>query len=700
MGIKKYLLKIVLSYYPFIISLLLFLVLVAIQPFKLQKYRISRENTLNTGNHSFYTYSDLDNDDHSEKIRFIYLEDKNLTGIAVYKNNRIVNQWNYDGAVNLRNIDFIIGDYDHNEYKEITIFTYRKDSIYLNMIEPFPDKMLRINNKRLNRYTRVLMETKSHHFTIHKGGFTNFDGHPDDELYFSITAGYPKQPRRVCIYNIVKDTLLLSPEAGIQIRNLHCLDLNNDGAPELTGDAYAYGNHLEKFPYTDQKGWFMVFNRNMDFVFEPLSFDEFPMKLYVEPFKRGKETLLFVYHCYYGIKDISPKLYIYNSQGKVIREKVIKLPKEPRKSCILSRHNELYFITGKGRVQLLDTSLRVQKQWFLKGIFNGKVQFKGDINGDKKNEFIFKGQKDNEFIVTQNDLKHPTSVTIPHENNAFHFAIKKDGKGNHSLFVHTKEITATYNYEKTLLYTFRYPFYTGIFGVIWLFVWSLNRLQSWFINQKLKTRQKISELQLKSVKNQIEPHFTFNLLNSISSLLYKEDIGKANYLTEKYADLLRHSLVYSDKILIPLADEIKYIEHYLEIEKHRYSGRFDYNIHLKHNVHLNVNIPKMLVFTFVENAVKHGVRYLENNGYIGLQLSKGNGHYVIEILDNGIGFDRAAQLNSGSFKKGLSTVNKIVNYYKEIDKRKIHYEIKDLYNDEDDFPGTHVKIYVPYGIKG
>jgi len=701
--IKKNQIKnLLLDYSPFFISLVIFCLILIVHPFDIKKYDVSLKNEFKANKNSFYTYSDLDGDDISEKIRFLCLEGKNLTGIVVYQNNRIVNQWNFKGIINITNVSYLIGDYNNNNYEEIILFTYHNDSIFLNMVEPLGGEKIEINNQFYEQSSRSIINVPDADFSVFDGGFANFTGNSFKELYFSISPGgykYPPQPRKVCIYDLVKDTLLFSPEAGIQFRALQHVDLNNDNVPEITGNTYAFGNCKDDFPYTDQKGWLMVFNRKLDFIFEPISFDEFPMKLYVEPFSHKGENLLFVYHNYNGVKNITSKLLIYNQYGNIVHEKVVEDLSKPRGSSILNHDGNLYFLKGNGTIQLLDKSLNLKESWNIESIRNGKVRFRGDINGDKKDELIFYGKKDNEFIITQNNLKNPVSVKIPYTNNCCHFAVKKEGEKKIFLFTHTENITATYTYKKNQLYVFRYPLYVGLFGVLWFVVWLIKYFQAKILHQQYERQQKISELQLKSVKNQIEPHFTFNLLNSISSLLYKEDIDKANDIIVKYSKLLRSSLVYSDRIIISLSEEINYIENYLEIEKYRLEDKFTYTIETDPAVNLDVSVPKMFIFTFVENAVKHGIRHLKGSGFIHLIISKTKRNLLVEIKDNGIGRKKAAKLEEGSTKKGIETVDKILNYYKELKNKTISYEMSNLNDNFDENPGTYVKIYIPYGFK-
>jgi hypothetical protein len=692
-GIKN----IVLKYFTFIFSLIIFLLFLLFNPFTIKKYNVEYIDGIKEKQSDYTTYSDLDNDNYSEKIRFLCLEQKRITGIVVYKDNRIVDQWNFDGVVKFANLNFTTGDYDNNSYKEIVLFNYHNDSIYLNIIEPFPDKKIKVGNRAYPELSKGLIGVPGKSFEIKKGGFANLDNQPEKELYFSIASGgyvnHP-QPRRVCIYNFRKDTVFFSDKAGVLINNPEHFDLNNDNVPEIVGDVVSFGNHPKDYPYTDLKGWLMVFENKLDFLFSPIPFDKYPMRLHVEPLKKNNRRYLFVYKKYYGTDSIPSKLLIYDEAGNPVHEKILTGLKKPKKSNILVHEGKMYFFSGNGEICLLSKSLEIKKEWKLNQIHNGHVCFKGDLDGDRKSELVFKGEKPREFIITQHNLEHPVSVSIPYENNNYHFAIKEEGVDKQSLYVHTNQISATYSYKKNPLYVFRLPLYLGLFGLIWLFVWLIKFIQSKLINERYKSQQKINELQLKTVKSQLEPHMTFNLLNSLSGLLYNEEIEKANDIIVKYSKLLRHSLINSDRIFISLSEEISHIENYLEIEKYRHDDKFDYKIDVHADVDTTVTIPKMLIFTFVENAVKHGIRPLKSDGFIHLKISSNRKFYLVDIMDNGIGMKKAGKRNKGSTKKGINTVDKILNYFKEIKKKRISYEITFL-DDNKENPGTHVKLYLP-----
>jgi len=91
--------------------------------------------------------------------------------------------------------------------------------------------------------------------------------------------------------------------------------------------------------------------------------------------------------------------------------------------------------------------------------------------------------------------------------------------------------------------------------------------------------------------------------------------------------------------------------------------------------------------------------YLQKKGFIHLSFSRAEHNLLVEIKDNGIGRQKAAKLEEGTTKKGIETVDKILNYYKILKNRTITYEISNLNDNFDENPGTHVKIYIPYGYK-
>lgn len=156
---------------------------------------------------------------------------------------------------------------------------------------------------------------------------------------------------------------------------------------------------------------------------------------------------------------------------------------------------------------------------------------------------------------------------------------------------------------------------------------------------KLATEAKLAALQ-----SRLHPHFLFNALNSISALI-QEDPVRADHLVERMAALLRFSLDSGQDSLVPLADEIKIVSDYLEIEKARFGERLRYQIHIPQDA-LGAQVPPLSLQTLVENSVKYAVAPLRAGGEIEISAERINDNVQIEIADTGPGF-RLEEIPSG-----------------------------------------------------
>ncbi len=160
--------------------------------------------------------------------------------------------------------------------------------------------------------------------------------------------------------------------------------------------------------------------------------------------------------------------------------------------------------------------------------------------------------------------------------------------------------------------------------------------------QRLKTaaeqaKKERFEQGLRSVYAQLNPHFTFNALSSIQGLINSNDIRGANRYLSEFGNLLRHSLADSEKASIPLQRELQTLETYLTLEKLRFN--FTYDIHCAADVPVaETEVPSLLLQPLVENAVKHGVATLKENGLIRVEVLRAQQDMIIRISDNGPGF--------------------------------------------------------------
>ncbi len=153
-----------------------------------------------------------------------------------------------------------------------------------------------------------------------------------------------------------------------------------------------------------------------------------------------------------------------------------------------------------------------------------------------------------------------------------------------------------------------------------------------------KSRKEKLAVELKSIRAQLNPHFVFNALSSIQSLINKNEIDLANqYLTE-FSSLLRDTLQNHNSEMIPLAVDLKILENYIRLEQLRFN--FNYEIKTTGYLELNaVEIPSLLLQPLVENAVKHGIAALKEAGRLSITINRHENDLIIMIADNGKGFD-------------------------------------------------------------
>ncbi len=253
------------------------------------------------------------------------------------------------------------------------------------------------------------------------------------------------------------------------------------------------------------------------------------------------------------------------------------------------------------------------------------------------------------------------------------------------------------------------PFWqSGIFWtivVIALFVISFfiletrNRQKRKAEVEKVITEKKLTELEMQALKAQINPHFVFNCLNSIKGFIFDRDYKQADKYLDKFADLMRSTIDNSDASIISLQNEISYLDNYLQLEKLRFEDKFNYAIAVHEDIDKEqVFVPAMLLQPYVENAIRHGMRFLENkNGQIHINVKKENNFIVCEIDDNGIGREKAAELKSNMHveyqSKGMNISRRRAELYN------IEQGVTDKKDENGMATGTTVTVKIPVDFK-
>lgn len=168
----------------------------------------------------------------------------------------------------------------------------------------------------------------------------------------------------------------------------------------------------------------------------------------------------------------------------------------------------------------------------------------------------------------------------------------------------------------------------------------LNHFSDSLVKQKEIELRKLKELntqnELKSLHAHINPHFLYNALNSIASLMH-ESTSKAEDMILSLSDLFRYSINRKGKKMSTIEDEVEMVENYLKIEKIRFEKRLQFTIDVEKGL-LEKEIPMYLLQPLIENAVKHGVSKVEASGVINLEIKQGKNSLHITVSDNGDDF--------------------------------------------------------------
>jgi two-component system sensor histidine kinase YesM len=237
--------------------------------------------------------------------------------------------------------------------------------------------------------------------------------------------------------------------------------------------------------------------------------------------------------------------------------------------------------------------------------------------------------------------------------------------------------------------TFNYFLLGSIGLLLLLFLWIVKSLFS------IKTKNK--EIALQSLRREMNPHFIFNSLNSVNQFIAENKEREANKYLTSYSNLMRNTMENSNKDFITLDNELEQLKKYLELEHLRFQDKFDFKISVDPELDPErTMVPNMIIQPHLENAIWHGLRYLDAKGLLELQVQLTNGKVVIRIEDNGIGLTNSQELKTSNQKthqsRGMSNTKERINLLNELYKKNISFRIS-----EKELPetGTIVEIVFP-----
>ena len=251
---------------------------------------------------------------------------------------------------------------------------------------------------------------------------------------------------------------------------------------------------------------------------------------------------------------------------------------------------------------------------------------------------------------------------------------------------------------------FRLIFGALIFALLWSFIyWRIRMIKRKHEVEKrvLAIEKELFDVQQKALQLQMNPHFIFNSLNAIQSFVIGNDIDKAIHYLSKFSQLMRLILTNSRETTIPIRDELKAVEHYMDIERLRFDDKFDYSIKVDRHIDDEfMEIPPMVIQPFIENAILHGLVHSPEHGHIMLELKLIDRFVYCIIEDNGVGREKAAAIRDASGirreSRGMLITKERLEILNKQNEEKFAIKVTDLHDKKGKPSGTRVEINILY----
>lgn len=286
-------------------------------------------------------------------------------------------------------------------------------------------------------------------------------------------------------------------------------------------------------------------------------------------------------------------------------------------------------------------------------------------------------------------------VNLPVGNYTFHVRARRKG------FEWSKEATYTFSVTPPFWQTWWFRLLSILAASSILIYAFRTRIRQ--INKKSEVQQQMQELEMQALKARMNPHFIYNAMNSIQSLVVSNEPESAVRYLGKFAKLLRQVLDNSDQSLIPLSRELSSLELYIELEALRLHVDFDYEIFIDDKLNTDEeSLPPLTLQPFVENALWHGLSNKQGTKKLTIKIYPQQNYLITEISDNGIGRIKATEIKSKnisqSVSKGLNITNRRLMILNNENTNPV--TIEDIYDANGNAAGTKVTIRILRKIIG
>ncbi len=337
---------------------------------------------------------------------------------------------------------------------------------------------------------------------------------------------------------------------------------------------------------------------------------------------------------------------------------------------------------------------------FDRNYFEIKFSYSNLIN-PSKDIFSYDLHKKNgeKWIDEKNSFFDPNKLSVWCTNlNPGEYRVRLNAENNFS----KKEAHSTYYYFQIIPPFWKTPWFIIIFCLMILGS-SIAFVRYLILRAKEKDliNLRISEIRLEALKAQMNPHFTFNIMNSIQNFVLDKNVEKALLYIGNFSKLIRTALDYSNKKSISLSEEIHFLENYVGLQNMRFGEKVHFNLNFPKDYIHKILIPPMIIQPLIENVFVHAFSSesvqpkLDVNIFLKEDISQANTLYI-EVKDNGVG--RSNEKINTHLSKGLSIIQERLQLINKTNRTSIVLNYRDLKKENAESAGTEVQLQVPLVI--
>ena len=611
----------------------------------------------------------------------------------------VIKQWNFKPELSSGIQQFQTVDYDNNGVAEIFLLYNIGDLLFMDILF-YEDEALTRRYQNIFLDSLKTMPGFSHIYESSNISFSDLNNDGAGELIFSIFSKFETwYPRKLYAYDLKNDSLWASEPLNNILGSVVCFDHEGDGRIEISGKCGAPDNNKEgheDYRLHDKSAWLMVFNPEMKLIDSLLQ--EFPginTAINVFPHEIAGKTELAGF-CTHALDGAEPD-YLFYTKGLT---EIIVTDTVPALNgslgflffpLVTDPDSGFVGIKGSKHLVFIDQGLKIKSTRILPA--DATLFEPADLCDGPDPEIITKDYNSNIIRIYSREgrllAEKDVGLTVPGITNSG----ITNFTGTKALFLASNSTIGYFKVEANKWYFLRWLILAGIIGILYLFSWLSMMLQKRQTMQKAALAERMRQLELTGINNQLDPHFTFNSLNVLKFLADAGDHKGVENFVRHFSKILRQQLSSSDKPAHKLSEELELVRHYVELQKLRYEIPINLDQTVASEVDMNLLIPKMLIHTHVENAIKHGLIPSPGGGTIFLDISAEKNQAVISIRDNGIGRGSRSE-NVGSHGRGLKILGQLIELFFRLYKVQINQEFIDLKDEAGNPAGTEVIIRI------